>query len=253
LYQRKLMFTNNAFNNYMHLVQRRPASEGKRVRGFTLLELLIVIAVIAILSVVLVLVLNPAETLKKSRDAQRISDLNTLKTALGIYTTSTSSPLLAGAANTACKTGTGGGTYASGDLVYYSYPSDAPGAAITDATLDGGTTFPAKNQVANATLGAIDGTGWIPVNLETLTSGSPISNLPIDPTNSIASLSAVAATDLVYRYGCNATSLTFEIDARLESTEYTSTDNRMTKDGGDNSNLYEAGTNLKILGTGSDF
>lgn len=60
--------------------------------GFTLLELLIVISIIAILAVALVLVLNPGETLKKSRDAQRISDLGTIKTALGIYLTSTSTP-----------------------------------------------------------------------------------------------------------------------------------------------------------------
>lgn len=62
--------------------------------GFTLLELLIVISIIAILAVALVLVLNPGETLKKSRDAQRISDLGTIKTALGIYLTSTSTPIM---------------------------------------------------------------------------------------------------------------------------------------------------------------
>ena len=50
----------------------------KPAKGFTLLELLIVIAIIAVLSVILVLVLNPAETLKKSRDTQRMSDLSTL-------------------------------------------------------------------------------------------------------------------------------------------------------------------------------
>jgi len=81
-----------------------------RNRGFTLLELLIVIAIIAILSVALIIVINPAETLKKSRDANRISDLNALKTALGIYMTSTTTPNLGGAgitdagANTVCTT-----------------------------------------------------------------------------------------------------------------------------------------------------
>ena len=55
--------------------------------GFTLLELLIVIAIIAVLSVALVIVLNPAEALRKSRDAQRISDLTTLKKAIGLYLT----------------------------------------------------------------------------------------------------------------------------------------------------------------------
>ncbi len=72
--------------------------------GFTLLELLIVIAILAILSVALVLVLNPAETLKKARDSQRISDLSTIKTAIGLYMTTVSPTYLGGAAlNTMCK------------------------------------------------------------------------------------------------------------------------------------------------------
>src|SRR3989338_3678634 len=77
-------------------------------KGFTLLELLIVIAIIAILSVVLIVALNPAETLRKTRDSQRISDLSSLKTALGIYVTETSDPRLDNTAgNTLCVGGSG--------------------------------------------------------------------------------------------------------------------------------------------------
>ena len=45
--------------------------------AFTLIELLVVIAILAILAVVVVLVLNPAELLKQSRDANRLSDMQT--------------------------------------------------------------------------------------------------------------------------------------------------------------------------------
>ena len=220
-------------------------------QGFTLLELLIVIGIIAILSVILILVLNPAETLKKSRDVQRISDLNTLKTAIGIYTTSTSSPKLAGSDNTACKAD--GGAYAAGDKIYYSYPSDTPGAAITDTLLDGSVVAnePADSQVVDANLALTDGTGWLPINLDALPSGSPISNLPIDPVNTIAAPATVAATDLVYRYACRADNLTYEIDATLESSAFTSEEDKRKKDGGNATLYYEVGTNLKILGSGA--
>src|SRR3989344_4392766 len=96
--------------------------------GFTLLELLIVIAIIAILSVALVIVLNPAETLRKSRDAQRLSDLSTLKTAIGLYLTSTTSPLLDNGTNSTCKPTPATARGAAGAYkIWYSLPS---GSAI---------------------------------------------------------------------------------------------------------------------------
>lgn len=220
-------------------------------KGFTLLELLIVIAIIAVLAVILVLVLNPAETLKKSRDTQRMADLTTLKTALGLYLTTTSTPQLAGTDNTACKSGGGGGSYAASDKIYYSVDSSS---AITDATLDGGSgSVPAASQPNAASTTLTDGLGWLPVNFDTLSSGSPISSLPLDPVNTISNYGSLASTDLVYRYVCNSTSLTYEIDAQLESEAFTVTDNKKTKDGGNNSNFYEVGTNLKLLGNGTDF
>lgn len=225
------------------------ASKGKE--GFTLLELLIVIAILAVLGAVVVFVLNPAETLKKTRDSQRISDLSTVKTALGVYITSTTTPKLDGSAyasrNDACLNGVGTKT------LYYSYPGDSVANVITDTAFDTGSAFTLAGQASTTNLGKIDGTGWIPVNLSVLTSGVPLSNWPVDPINTISSLSAVAtSTDYVYRYACDKNDLSFEIDAKLESTTYTSgVENKLLSDGGDNSTMYEAGTKLTILGTGN--
>lgn len=163
-------------------------------KGFTLLELLIVISIIAILSVALVMVLNPAEILKKSRDSQRIADLNTIKTALGVYVTSTTTPFSA----TICPVSTS---------------TSATGAAST----------------------TVNGTGWIPVNLTTLTGGSPISNLPLDPLNDAAHY---------YWFKCENTNNTFEVSTVLESQAYTVDDNKGAKDGGDDAARYEVGTKL---------
>ncbi len=54
-------------------------------KGFTLLELLIVIAILAVLATVAVLVINPNDIAKKARTSQRLSDLKTIEDALRQY------------------------------------------------------------------------------------------------------------------------------------------------------------------------
>ncbi|MBU4338351.1 type II secretion system GspH family protein [Patescibacteria group bacterium] len=210
-------------------------------KGFTLLELLIVIAILAILSVTLVLVLNPAESLRKSRDTQRMSDLATLKTALGLYITTIGSPDLTTTApdNNLCYlNGAGAKT------VFYSKDG------ITDLAVALGVPF-------GSVVATTDGSGWLPVNLSAIVGGSPISNLPLDPSNTFAnggSTAALITNDaLVYRYACNASNITFELNAKLESVAFTNDDDKAAKDGGDNSRLYEIGTAVNILPGTDDF
>lgn len=207
-------------------------------RGFTLLELLIVISIIAILSVIVILVLNPSEMLKKARDSQRLADLNTIKTAIGLYTTGTTTPVLGiGSTSVGC-----GRSPATGRYVWYSKPG-------VSGTVDSNAT--ATSSASASDVGRVDGTGWIPINLTVLNGGSPISNWPVDPINSIASLSAPVNTDLVYRYTCDTSTMQFQLGARLESNAFTSDDPKARNDGGNNVNLYEVGTALNIWGSGT--
>src|SRR5579864_7625913 len=77
---------------------------GYAQQAFTLIELLVVIAVVAILSVVVILTLNPAELLRQSRDANRLSDLAVTKSAIAFYLASVTSPAIgdAGSASGTC-------------------------------------------------------------------------------------------------------------------------------------------------------
>ena len=54
-------------------------------KAFTLIELLIVVAIIAVLAIVVVLVLNPGQLLMQSRDSNRLSDLANIQTAMNLY------------------------------------------------------------------------------------------------------------------------------------------------------------------------
>ncbi|MDP2874213.1 MAG: prepilin-type N-terminal cleavage/methylation domain-containing protein [bacterium] len=54
-------------------------------KGFTLIELVIVIGILAILVAVVISVLNPARFLAKSRDTRRQSDLKMVQAALEAY------------------------------------------------------------------------------------------------------------------------------------------------------------------------
>ncbi|MFH0818382.1 MAG: prepilin-type N-terminal cleavage/methylation domain-containing protein [Patescibacteria group bacterium] len=53
--------------------------------GFTLVELLIVIAIIAILMAVSLIFINPGERLRTARDSQRVQEINNIVQALKLY------------------------------------------------------------------------------------------------------------------------------------------------------------------------
>lgn len=55
----------------------------KKKRGFTLIEILVVIGIIAVLSAVVLVAVNPARQFKLARDSQRISNVTAILNAIG--------------------------------------------------------------------------------------------------------------------------------------------------------------------------
>jgi len=56
----------------------------KKQTGFTLVELLVVVAIIAVLAGVVIVAINPAALLQKSRDATRLQDLENVHKAMSL-------------------------------------------------------------------------------------------------------------------------------------------------------------------------
>ena len=234
-------------------------------RGFTLLELLIVISIIVILGLILIFALNPAESLRKSRDAQRISDLSTLTTAIGVYATSVLSPDLDAALSGVCLDSAGGNNNAeiSYSLAQSSDPTCSNNVLEGSDVNTANTTFDSADAcryvvAANVTL--TDGTGWLPVDLGQISGGSPIRSMPLDPVNAVGTPTSPDSADLVYRYACqhdggpDNPSTVFEINAQLESDTYGPNGQDLEAiDGGDNAIYFEAGTSVFLIGSGTNF
>ncbi len=188
-------------------------------RGFTLIELLIVVGIVAVLAVTVVFTLNPAELLRQARDSNRLTDLYTLNKALAILDGETTSASLG-----------------TSTTVYVSIPDSSTACAnLGLPALPAGYAY---GCAPTSTLRSTDGTGWVPVNFSLISSGSPLSALPIDPVNS-------TSTGLYYTYIPGGS---WEINAVPESRKYRilGDKDRASTDGGDNPSLFEIGSNLAL-------
>jgi prepilin-type N-terminal cleavage/methylation domain-containing protein len=160
-------------------------------KGFTLIELIVVVAIIAIISIVVVLTLNPFELLRQARDSNRISDMATVSISMALY-----SQLV-------------GGSLGNGTTTYVSL-SDTT-STCNNVGLPGEVSGWTYNCASSASNGKIDGTGWIPLSFQSLSGASPMTRLPVDPTNQ-------SSSGLYYTYVTDGTH--YEATAILESKKY---------------------------------
>lgn len=204
-------------------------------RGFTFIEILVVIAVLAVLAAIVVLILNPAEYLRRARDAQRLSDATHINQAMALYNYGT-------AFNNKTQDSDGPRFPIAGSPpTTDSCKNDPiPHRLFVSVPKDNGETPPVAPtdwqyaQVSSTQLRAVNGSGWLPVDF-TQASGAqpPLSVLPVDPVNNFAS-------GYYYSYGCGS----WNINMRFESTKYA---DLATTDGGTDTGVFELGTDLSVL------
>jgi prepilin-type N-terminal cleavage/methylation domain-containing protein len=198
-------------------------------KAFTLIELLVVIAIIAILAVVVVLTLNPAELLRQARDANRVSDLATINSAINLY-----------------NTDQGGASGYSLGVATTSYLSIYdPNATSTLGDQCQGLGIPTSSSYgyqceASSTYRQPNTTGWMPIAFSSISAGSPFGSLPIDPVNTTSSGDYYA-----YLPGASSAG-TWEIVARLESQKYTALNGAGSSDGGYSGQYAEVGKDLTL-------
>ncbi len=80
----------------------------KKLFGFTLVELLIVIAILGILAAAVLVAINPAKRTRQARDAQRKNDIGSLATELQAYYTTPGQGVYPASGSALCGTSASG-------------------------------------------------------------------------------------------------------------------------------------------------
>ncbi|HMB17540.1 MAG TPA: type II secretion system protein [Candidatus Paceibacterota bacterium] len=175
-------------------------------KGFTLIELLVVIAILAVLAVAVTLILNPAQLVRQGRDSTRMSDLAAVHRAIGLYL------------------------------------ADRQEVTFSDVTnCTAGGTAPTSGSCTEIATTTVDSNGWVPIDFTAMSTGAPLSRLPLDPVNS---------TDHFYVFDSNEDE-EYELNAAMESNRYSSSgpadnDDVESTDGGDNDDWYEIGNDSDL-------
>lgn len=188
-------------------------------KGITLLELLITTVIVAALATALVFLINPAETLRQTRDTRRLVEMSELAKAIDIVRAQEQSQAL-------------------GDrLTIYTSLFD-PSATTTEGTNCGEMGLPPLSTSTLWTyhcahpsvLRSTDGTGWIPLDFQAAGERVVLSELPIDPINT-------SSSGLYYVYVRGTPSSAFESQKFLKRPA--------VSDGGVDPTRYEISTDSR--------
>jgi len=148
-----------------------------RVSAFTIVELLVVIGIIGVLAITLLALLNPAEAQRRSRDAKRLRNVNTMQAIVNQY-------LEDGNTFTACTGGTTG------------TPCSSTGAGSVDS-----------DECQN--------TNWLGINVCSYAQGVPVDPVNGSSTCVTAANTTSTCTNVVYRVAVSGRN--YEINVRQES------------------------------------
>lgn len=181
----------------------------KYLKGFTIIELLIVIAILGVLAVALLITINPGEAQKKTRDAQRLAHLKTLQTLIDQFIND--------------------------------------GNAATGAILTAGTGVSSTVAPAGAKNGqACGATSWLGINTCAYGATVPLDpNNGVTRTFVNATTPAVTTGPITAQYRAQITGSDYEVNVLQESVSNAS---KVSSDGGNNSAQWvEVGTSLTLL------
>jgi prepilin-type N-terminal cleavage/methylation domain-containing protein len=127
-----------------------PNNSNKSSKGFTLVELMVVIAILALLATVGITIYSGAQ--KNSRDSKRKTDIQSISKALEVHLNNSVNQFCTGAAGTYCApvaTWFSGGVIPvdpSSSASYTGLPTNGATTYNICATLEGGGTYCRTNQ-----------------------------------------------------------------------------------------------------------
>jgi prepilin-type N-terminal cleavage/methylation domain-containing protein len=176
-------------------------------KGFTLIELVVVIAIIGILGGAVFMSIKPGELLENSRDTTRKSDVRNLSNALSTALAKQDIQLV---------------SVNNGSL-------SRDNTSLSGNTKVDGTGYVAFNLLNPSAVSKID-----------------LNKLPLDPSNgnpiSCNGESCPSGDASLHKIVYCSDGVDFEVNVALEND----TNNEMSDDGGDNARAYEVGTKLTL-------